>query len=337
MLFVLRISILNYLLKQGIYTDLFKNVWCFIKQNTACIFFKSRILLVSLSFYISTSFAQKTEANYLPTSNYIYYTNNLTYINPGGQVLTDKFSLNLKYASYTGLGKELNETYSDAWLKVDKNDRFAVGLQFNSNNQGPYIHLVNSKLLTRYKIPVTESISVNPGIGIGALNYTIEGNATTSGGSSFVPDLDLGVSLQSKAINVGISGQHFIDRKLQPLEASFEKSKLINTYFSYKKRFSADIELKSTAVSMYRYGLSRNDFDLIEELIYKEHYKLVALLYHGNSMGYGISFENIETTLGNLGFNLMYSSPVFNNTPLSSNRYEVGIQYFFKREVTFIE
>lgn len=301
------------------------------------IFFRKSIPVSILLLYVSISFGQKTESNYLPASNYIYYTNNLTYINPAGQVLNDKFSLNLKYASYTGLGKELNETYADAWLKVDKSERFSVGLKFNSNNQGPYIHLVNSKLLARYKIPITEFVSINPAIAIGSLNYTIEGNATTSGGSSFAPDLDLGVSLQSRTLNIGISGLHFIEKTIQPLEASFEKTKLINTYISYKKRLGAEIELKSTAVSMYRYGLSKNDFDIIEELIYKEHYKIVALLYHGNSMGYGVSLENIETTLGNLGFSLMYSSPVFSNTPLSSNRYEVGIQYFFKQKVTFIE
>ncbi len=292
---------------------------------------KSLKLILWGGFLISTLSlnAQQLTDSYIPNSTIIYYTNFLSYLNPAGQILENRCSFNLKYASFTGIRKEINEIYADGLIKIGSEGKLATGIQLYNNNQGPHIHLINAKLLLRYKIPLNEKLSINPGIGFGLLNYNFEGNASTAGGSDIVPDMDIGASLQSKTLNIGIATQHLIDRNLQPIDAPSKKNQRINAYVSRDNKVSRDFNIKTMVAGIYNYKRGNVYFDIITETVYRKHYKLIFLLYHFNSLGYGISFENIQTPVGRLSFNFLYSNPVFRNNVLNSNRYEIGISYLF--------
>jgi len=296
------------------------------------------ILIITVS--VSPLYAQKNSgsfpANTVPQPNLIYYSDYLTYINPAGARLKNDYSINSKAASYTGIRKDISEYYLDTWWKLKDTTRLSIGLQLYNNNQGKFIHFTQAKCITRYSIHFNNEVQLIPALGIGFMSYAFDGNNYSAGGSSMVPDIDLGVSLQSKHWNVGVSMLHLLNKKLQPLNATFDKNKQIN--FLVGKIFNfrhPNYSLNSILVSGYNSKTKKIYNDLTMELIYLNKVKLIGLLYRGKVLGFGFGLQNITTSVGQFGMNLIYSIALSSKYQLLTNRYEIGITYKLNKKVTY--
>jgi len=286
-------------------------------------------ILLYFSAHIQLN-AQKNSYSALPTTDFIYSPDLLTYISPSAQVLSNQYMVNIKYASYIGLRKVMNETYFDAWYRLKEKKGLSFGLQLYNNNQGPFIHLNNIKLLSRYLLNLNYKYNLCLGMGLGAISYNFDSNDKNAGGADAAPDADVGLSIQSKKVNAGISLKSLIDRTVNPIEVNYRKNFLSNIYFSKEWQNNPDYKLRTSLVGTYFIYSKSVTNDYFVEAFYKKNLKLIALLYHYQTFGYGFGLENIETPIGNLGFNLLYSNGLGNSVVISSERYEIGIKYFFK-------
>ncbi|HEY8401052.1 MAG TPA: type IX secretion system membrane protein PorP/SprF, partial [Cytophagaceae bacterium] len=302
-------------------------------------YFIYQFLILIFIFSISPLHAQRNiisfPVNTLPEANFIYYSDYLAYINPAGVRLQSQYSINAKVGSYSGIRKNISEYYLDVWWQPKDTTRLAFGLQFYNNNQGEFIHFTQAKWITRYSIYLNKDIRVIPAVGIGLMNYAFEGNSYSAGGSSIVPDLDLGVSLQSKKWNIGISALHLIDKKLQPMSATFDKNNLLNFYLSRVSYLgSSDYTLKYMFVTSYNRKTHNLHHDLTMELVHRNTIKAIILLYHGKVLGMGVGMQELDTPLGRVGMNFIYSVAVSGRYLTQTNRYEIGISYRFGKKVT---
>lgn len=210
----------------------------------------------SISLYLVTGllYGQSKGNNQLPTGiipmpGIIYYTRIPAYYNPSSSYSKYKLAFNSKVASFTGIRKDIKEYYFDTWYQFKKSTGFAVGVQMYDNQQGPYIHFMDFKLVPKYTFSLSSKTQVSTAVGVGFLNYAFKGNDVIAGGSDIVSDVDFGSIIRNENWDFGIAVKHLLNQTLRPIVAEFRKNKTVNIHGSKIFKLSPDFYIHPTILT----------------------------------------------------------------------------------------
>ncbi len=163
--------------------------------------------------------------------------------------------------------------------------------------------------------------------GLGIENYSFESNDNVVGGSSLVPDLDLGITLKLKKYTFGLSALHLIDKPLNPIELNYYKHQYLNFQAIKNNTLSIDYDLNTSLFA--NYDISTKSFypNIYIEPIFRKQFKGIVALNNLRLIVYGIGVEKMDTSFGELGFSFLFSNSISNTNRMNANKYEIGLNY----------
>ncbi len=290
-----------------------------------------QVTIITL-FLFCTTFTSVHAQSPLPEFSYFYFQDIPTLYNAAAEPGDGLFSARLRYGSYTGPRSVIREMYADARARLKEEDKISFGVLFYNQDQGPFIHLSRFNGIGSYSIIKNENKEIRTALNFGFINYSFEGNDMVAGGSDIGADASASVYVKWFKWGGGISLNHLINEKLQPLGAAFVYDR--NLQFSLQREFLFLPDIKWTSMVNAGWYLTSKTFrsDWANRIIYLQHYGLIVGLKNLDTYTLGAGVYEIKTKAGMFAANLTFSGYVANKPPgLASNRYEIGISYLFKR------
>lgn len=202
-----------------------------------------RLLFASLTqlLFINLSIAQ---GNYTSSERFILYYKNYHLLNPANADTSYLFDFKIGNKSQTGLFKGVRNIYADIDLSINKQkdkNRNYLGFQFLNRKEGEFIS--KNRIYLRYgiRLQLKENTIASVGIMGGLVNYTFRSSQAGAGGSSTVPDINIGAWYLWKNFGFGFSGQQLLNSQLSPVVQKFQLTRYYNFTLFNNIRFTDEI------------------------------------------------------------------------------------------------
>lgn len=246
------------------------------------------------------------------TQNFSIWSEGRSLINPASSGKTGNSSIQLAYAGYSGLRKNIKTIYGAGFFKIGTQDEKkmyqSLGLGVYSDQPGKYTRKNRSHLYYAVHLPISENFIFSSGIAVGAYNYFITDNPSEVSVSAFAPDGNIGLILTYKEhTEFGLAAHQFIGNTFRPLETDIRLEQNYILSIQHQQEFEAsEIDLGG----YYR---------VLNNVYYKEYnlygvygYKVSEIVVYG-----GVIYK------GELGSDLM----VMAKSKLSLGELKVGFSY----------
>ena len=257
------------------------------------------------------------------------YFNNMYLISPAYVPADTKMNLNFAYKTRTGALNKI-ATFNFAFTRVfnnTKSNNHLVRLYFYNEKDGPYIHRTRVYANYAYKIKLGDELFLSSGIAIGFAQTAFTAPSSTGNGNSIAPDASIGLSVNYKKLEAGLSVNQLLNSIVNPVVASIEYERYYNSYIQYIFKLSPFINLKSGM--LWRYLPSyRDDINIFGMLDYKDFISV------GSCYNYNKSFSFIVSTKLHVGtesilLSFIYNTPFFTKLPAWTDSVELNGGYTF--------
>ena len=211
-------------------------------------------------------------------------------------------------------------------IKASKGRKHTIGLTFMNDKEGSYINKSRASLLYAFHIPLSRSVILSAGIGLGFINYTFKPSNVTEGASAFAPNADAGIWLRSPNFNLGFSTNQIIPSQIRPIDQVYYVTRYYNIIADKKFNPGYNLSLSPTAI-----------FSWMDADTYNAEMALLACYHQNFLVGVGYKYnrgpsvsaglENLRLGHQRLKMTLSYFTPgggmAFYNPPA----YELSLSY----------
>jgi hypothetical protein len=265
---------------------------------------------------------------------------NYTFDNPAAAVLTESADFKIIHSSFTGLAGNVGLNYLEGNLtgkNKSGNSAHVAGLMIHSEFETDI--LKRTRLYFRYSwnTKISENTKLSAGIHAGFFNYAIRSSNSSSGVSVFAPDANIGLWLNGKKTNLGISSSQILNSKVRPVNSQYSLNRYLNLFADYKLLSFPNTELTAGA-KLYYGGKTYQGFtsSLILQLKDILSTEVNYSLNKGITYSAGIIKLPLFTFKGDLFFSYFHSTGIKNL--LNNNRFELNLRiYLIKAPTTDIK
>lgn len=264
------------------------------------------------------------QGNYTSSERFVLYYKNYFLLNPANTDTSYLYNIKLGNKSQTGIFKGVNNIYADLDMLLGQNtgkNLSYLGFQFLNRREGEFIS--KSRIYLRYgvKLQISEKSYVSTGLMGGMVNYTFRSSQAGAGGSSLVPDVNIGIWYFRKSLGIGISGQQLFNSKLRPVVQEFTLNRYVNIVLFTKFRLSEEIDFTP---HLYYHYLSRKSsgFMLAGVFLFNEFVEAGGGIAYQTGFHLQLGLNSISTRFGDVRFNFSYWAP-YSSTGVNDNSLEI--------------
>ncbi|WP_299247883.1 type IX secretion system membrane protein PorP/SprF [uncultured Cytophaga sp.] len=257
------------------------------------------------------------------------YFNNMYLVSPAYVPLDTKMDINVAYKTGTGALNKI-ATFNVAFTRVlnyTKPKNHIARVYFYNQKDGPYIHRTRAYANYAYKIKIGKETFLSSGIAFGFAQTAFTAPSSSGNGNSLAPDAALGVSLNHKKNEAGISINQLLNSTINPVIAPIKYERYINSYIQNTFTVSPFVSIKCGALWRYLPSYT-DDVSFFGMLQYKD------VISIGSSYKYNKSLSFIVTTNIHIGterifISFVYNTPFFTKLPAWTDSVELNGGYTF--------
>jgi hypothetical protein len=263
-------------------------------------FWKKGILRLFLVYNCSFSSSAQKISEY-PVS---YFSINLNQVlnNPAPILPIGRGVLNVLYQGRKGQFSDVNAMFFNGIICV--NEKHLIGGFVMTENESEFLHKTRYYASYGIKIPISQTVNLITGMMFGVASYQFNASGNGAGGSDTKADGSLGISLESKKINIGVQVFQIPQSQLKPLIYNYVLRRYIVALGRYNQKLSDYFNLIYLLET--RWYQDRNNIGKASIVI--EGYKKLNVGIQADNVGNvtvygGIQFQLNEKTLFLLNFN----------------------------------
>jgi type IX secretion system PorP/SprF family membrane protein len=257
------------------------------------------------------------------------YFNNMYLVSPAYVPLETKMDINLAYKTGTGALNKIS-TFNVAFTRVlnySKPNNHVARVYFYNEKDGPYIHRSRAYANYAYKIKLGKKLFLSSGVAIGFAQTAFTAPSSTGNGNSIAPDVAIGVSMNYKKFEAGVSINQLLNSTINPVVAPIKYGRYINSYIQNTFIVSPFVNIKCGALWRHLPSYT-DDISVFGMLEYKD------VISIGSSYKYNKSLSFIVTTKINIGterilLSFIYNTPFFTKLPAWTDSAELNGGYSF--------
>jgi hypothetical protein len=248
-------------------------------------------------------------------------------INPAFTGVQNVKQVHSQYSSFSGVKKVIRSFYTDGYSNIDSLKNHYVGFQIQNHSEGMFIQSNKLRLLYCYHLVNTKKYLLSAGTSIGAINMLIQNNGKTSTqGSAWGASVDFGLWYRNRNNwSLGISGNDILSNDLTPVLETYNSSPFWS--FIIEKKYQIDNNYAITPSFVYYYNNVLLDWELFGKMSYLN-YELNLSSKSNETWSWNAGISNIKIRKGYL--KIGFGSNIPSKSPLSSNRYELIVSFYFK-------
>ncbi|WP_028981105.1 type IX secretion system membrane protein PorP/SprF [Sporocytophaga myxococcoides] len=199
-----------------------------------------------------------------------------------------------------------------------------VRLNFSNEKEGPYISTSRASANYAYKLALTHDLNMSAGLSLGFVNRIYMTPSSSNQGSFFLPDGNIGLTINYKELEIGSALMQFPNSKETPLQSTQQAKRFYHMYGMYKHDISPYWSLKE-------YMLVRVLPEITTQLIggfniiYQDMYEAGFVYYQRR----GITFQLVYGLPGEkypLALSMAYNSSLLTQSPLWVDSFELGLK-----------
>ncbi|MBC7389080.1 MAG: type IX secretion system membrane protein PorP/SprF [Opitutaceae bacterium] len=288
-------------------------------------YFLTLILLVCLCENITLAQINLYPAHYsmIIDVNRLY---NPALVNPNGYA-----SLELGNQFYTGAYNKVENHYFLACINVSKQDsnhiKNNIGLKILNEKEGEFINKPKAYFSYALHVQLTELYHISAGIDLGLASYIYKATNISAGGSSTVPDGNIGISFYSQHFKVGLASNQFLNTVLLPKTVSF-RWKRIYTFYIEKNFRLGESNLLSLYVQKQFLPYLKDGNDVGISLIIGNIFQLGLSETFGQRHSFFAGFKSIPYERNSFNLTFCYSVPQTNASQANNPSYEIMLGYW---------
>lgn len=257
------------------------------------------------------------------------YFNTMYLISPAYVPLDTKMDLNLAYKTGTGALNKI-ATFNVAFTRVlnyTKPNNHVARVYFYNEKDGPYIHRSRAYANYAYKIKLGKELFLSSGIALGFAQTAFTAPSSTGNGNSIAPDAAIGVSLNHKKLEVGLSINQLLNATINPVVAPIKYERYINSYIQNRVNVSPFLNLKCGVLWRYLPSYS-DDISIFGMLEYKDVISFGSSYKYNKSLSFIVS-TNIHIGTERILLSFVYNTPFFTKLPAWTDSVELNGGYAF--------
>lgn len=287
----------------------------------------ARFIFAGLLLFVHlTAYTQQPGIYPLP---FVKFTDNYTFDNPAASSLSDSWEVKLLNSFYTGLLNNVGFYYFDASLRINQKNTnvHTAGLMIYSEYETEI--LKRTRVYGRYAWSslLTPALNLSAGIHAGFFNYSVKSTGSSSGASSLVPDVNLGLWLKGKKFNIGISSAQITGSEVKPVNTIFTLSRYFVLTSDYSFLFSSSSKLTLAGKAWKGQGNNEGLHTAARVVIFKNFSAEINYLV---ARGAGFSLGVLEFPLlkmhGDLYFS--YFEPMGRYNAYNAQRMEISLKLY---------
>jgi hypothetical protein len=259
------------------------------------------------------------------------FRDNYTFDNPAAAVLTEFAELKIIHSSYTNLAGNVGLNYLEANFTAhskSKNNVHIPGLLVHSEYDTDILKRTRLYLRYSWNTNISKHTKLSAGIQAGFFNYSVRASSSSNGISAFAPDANIGLWLQGKRMNLGISSAQILNSEVKPISTIYSLNRYLN--------FVADYKFLSTQNSMLCAGMKlshdgKNYRNLIAALIFQLKKHFSTEINYSLNKGFIFSAGAVQLPFMKLHGDLFFSYFYSMNNYLNNDRLEISTRIYFTR------
>ena len=190
------------------------------------------IIVISAVFVENNTFAQALRQ--IPV-DFDQINKALIIRNPAFVLESHQHHFQSGYKGFNSLSKNIRTFYGDLMTKLGDSTRgHTIGVHVFNDQEGLYIRQNRTYARYAYQLQLSERFRTSLGIGLGAVNYQILGNAATGGLSDTKFDSRIGVGMNYSSLWVYGSMLQFLDEELTLGRGTLELKRYYQVLTKYK-------------------------------------------------------------------------------------------------------
>jgi hypothetical protein len=199
-----------------------------------------------------------------------------------------------------------------------------IRLNFSNEKEGPYISTSRASANYAYKLALSHDLHMTAGIAVGFVNRIYMTPSSSNQGSFFLPDGNIGLTINYKELELGSSVMQVTNSKETPLQSTQQAKRFYHMYGMYKHDVSPEWSLKEY---MLLRVLPEVTTQLIGgfSIIYQDLYEAGFVYYQRR----GITFQLVYGLPGEkypLSLSMAYNSSLLTLSPLWVDSFELGLK-----------
>ena len=239
-------------------------------------------------------------------------------------------SISLGNRSYTGLFRGVNRIYLDVEHQLQKknNSISHIGLLVKSENEGPLFR--RNKIYGRYsqKLPLTSNLELCIGASIGMVNSAFGASQTSPGGSATALDMNVGLAIRYKNLQLGSAYQQITNSVLQPLNQTFTLNDYFNFHLNYGYNFNRQTGLRFDILDEWHQG-NQHLLQAASEFYFLERIAVFVGVRDQRGISIGTGLKKIRINQHHLQFHASYLLAK-SYSAIKDNVIEFSIQFNIK-------